>query len=462
MSQPNLESLIRAAGSPIKLLRNSQLGPTVHPNVPPEYTNWRDEQRAWRETCALLDQSHHMTELFIEGPDVLKLLSHVGVNTFKNFGANKAKQLVVCNYNGYVIGDGILFGLEEKKVNLVGRASSLDWVQFNAEIGGYDVKVERDERSAVNKHGRKQFRFEVQGPAALKVIQKLNGGILPEIKFFNMGEVKIAGRKVRVLRHGMCGMPGMEFFGPKEQGDEIKAAIVEAGKEFGLRQAGYRAYTSANIESAWIPSPLPAIYSGEKMRPYRQWLPANWHDSQGTLGGSFYSDNVEDYYLTPYELGYGTSVKFDHDFIGKESLEKMAGDIRRKKVTLVWNGDDVTRAIGTMFRNGDSVKFMEWPRSDYSLWPYDRVMVGDKLVGVSTSTGYSFNERAMLSLAVIDIEQSELGTEVVLVWGEEGGGSSKPLVERHIQAEIRATIAPAPISEPSRTSYAPGSSWRIA
>ena len=59
------------------MLRNSQIGAYVYPVVAPEFTNWRDEQRAWRETCVLFDQSHHMVNLFVEGPDTLKLLSHL-------------------------------------------------------------------------------------------------------------------------------------------------------------------------------------------------------------------------------------------------------------------------------------------------------------------------------------------------------------------------------------------------
>ena len=61
----------------------------------------------------------------------------------------------------------------------------------------------------------------------------------------------------------------------------------------------------------------------------------------------------------------------------------------------------------------------------------------------------------MVSLAVLDANQSEPGTEVTIVWGEEGRGSSKPTVERHAQVEIRATVAPAPISETARVAYRP-------
>src|ERR1041385_8515768 len=121
MSYKNLDELLRASGGPVKLLRNSQTGPYVYPVVLAEYTNWRDEQHAWQHTCVLFNQSYHMTDMYVEGPDALKLLSHLGTNTFKNFGANRAKQYAPCNPEGYVIGDVILFGLEDNVFNLVGR-----------------------------------------------------------------------------------------------------------------------------------------------------------------------------------------------------------------------------------------------------------------------------------------------------------------------------------------------------
>src|SRR5262249_9128717 len=157
---------------------------------------------------------------------------------------------------------------------------------------------------------------------AEKVITKLNGGPFADIKFFNMDKVKIKGRDVRALRHGMAGAPGLEIWGPYEEYDEIRNAIVEAGAEFGLVQVGSRAYATNTLESGWIPSPLPAVYTGEKMRRYREWLPAASYEATGAIGGSFASDKIEDYYVTPYQIGYGPFVKFDHDFIGRDALEK--------------------------------------------------------------------------------------------------------------------------------------------
>jgi glycine cleavage system aminomethyltransferase T len=272
-----------------------------------------------------------------------------------------------------------------------------------------------------------------------------------------MAELTLAGRKIGALRHGMVGQPGWELFGPWEYGDEVRAAIVEAGRDYGLLAVGSRAYPTTCLESGWIPSPVPAIYTGDAMKPYRQWLTAKSYEATGSLGGSFYSADIADYYLTPYDLGYGPFVKFDHDFIGRAALEKIADRPHRKKMTLVWNGDDVTRVFGTMFHRGaDFAKYIDLPIANYATMPFDEVRKGGKRIGLSTYTGYTVNEQAMVSLAVLDPGHSAVGTEVTLVWGEQGrGASSKPTVEQHIPTEIRATVAPAPISEVARTAYRP-------
>jgi len=452
MTVISLQDKLDQAGGPVRMLRESQMGPYVYP-IPAEFSNWRDEQRAWREGVALLDQSFHMTDLYIEGPDALRLLSHVGINGFANFGRNKAKQLVTCSPDGYVIGDAILFGLEDDRVLIIGRPVVANWVQFNAETGGFDVQVERDERSLSNPKPRKTYRFEIQGPKAPPLLEKLNGGPLEPIKFFNMAEIRIAGRTVRALRHGMGGAPGLEIWGPLSEGAEIKAAILEAGGEFGLRQVGGRAYGSVAVESGWIPSPLPAIYSGESMRAYRDWLKADSFESLASLGGSFCSDRVEDYYLTPWDLDYGRLIRFDHDFIGRAALERMASGPHRRKVTLVWNPNDVLAVQGSLYGNDLPGKFMEMPTPHYAAFPYDKVASQDRTVGISTYAAYTANERAWISLAIINEEVARLGTELTVIWGEEGGGSKRPVVERHRQMPIRALVNPWPYSKLARSEY---------
>jgi vanillate/3-O-methylgallate O-demethylase len=203
-----LEDKIQRAGNPAQMLRNSPVGAYVYP-MRSEFSNWRDEQRAWTTTAVLFDQSFHMTDVYFKGPDARRLLSDLGVNTFRNFGKNKAKQFVACNYDGYVISDAILFAFEDDEFSLVGRPATPNWVAFHAETGGYDVKVTRDERSVANSGRRLTFRYQLQGPNALKIIEKAHGGPIEHIKFFNMGEFMIAGCPIKALNHTMSGSPGL-------------------------------------------------------------------------------------------------------------------------------------------------------------------------------------------------------------------------------------------------------------
>ncbi|MDH5346228.1 MAG: aminomethyl transferase family protein, partial [Gammaproteobacteria bacterium] len=305
---------------------------------------------------------------------------------------------------------------------------------------------------------RKCYRYQIQGPNAWQVIEKLHGKTPPDVKFFNMDSINIGGTRVRALRHGMAGAPGLEIWGPYAEGEKIRDTIMEAGAEFGMRRVGSRAYATNTLESGWIPSPLPAIYTGESMKAYREWLPANGYEGSGSLGGSYYSDNIEDYYVTPFEIGYGPFVKGDHDYIGKKALAKMAASQDRRKVTFAWNSDDVTDVFRSMLEPGaENYKYIDLPLSNYASSSYDRVMDGDRMVGVSMFTGYSYNERSMLSLGTVDAD-FDAGTELTLVWGEEDGGSGKTTVEPHRQKEIRVVVSPVPYSHVARETYAKG--WR--
>jgi vanillate/3-O-methylgallate O-demethylase len=460
MVSKSLEELLRTV-NPVDLLRNSPVGAYIFPVVAPEFSNWRDEQLASRHSCVLFDQSHHMVDVYIEGPDALRLISETASNSMSSFNVNQAKQYVPCNYDGYVIGDGILFYLDKNKLQFVGRAPAANWIQYHAQTGGYDVTTSRDDRSPMRPMGklvrRISYRYQIQGPNAAQLIAKLNGGPVPDVKFFHMTTITLAGRPVRALRHGMAGLPGLEIWGPYEEGDEVKAAILEAGQEFGIRAVGSAAYPTFAIDSGWIPTPVPAIYTGERMRAYREWLKADCYESSCSISGSFASNRIEDYYLSPYELGYGFFVKFDHDFIGREALEQKAKQPHRRKVTLAWSTEDILKVVASYFVPGENGKFISWPESNYSGHSYDKLIQGGHTVGISSTSGFSWNERLMLSMAMVDPDIRD-GNEVTLVWGEPDGGSRKPNVERHKQMEIRALVSPSPYSKVAREEYASG--WR--
>jgi vanillate/3-O-methylgallate O-demethylase len=175
MAVGNLQDLLDAAGNTVERLRNSQIGAYIYPVVPYEFTNWRREQRAWRETSVLFDQSHHMVNFFFRGPDALKLISDTAINSVANFAVNMAKQYVPTTPAGHVIGDRILFHLADEEFVFVGRNPAANWLRYHSETGGYDIEFEYDDRSPGRPYGkavtRRYWRFQIQGPNAWQVIE---------------------------------------------------------------------------------------------------------------------------------------------------------------------------------------------------------------------------------------------------------------------------------------------------
>lgn len=446
----SLEMAIQRAGNPVELLRNSQRRAFSHGTVSGQFTNWQSEVASWVNSVGFMDQSHHMVDHYLKGPGAFDLLKHLAVNSFETFRPGMAKQFLATTPEGYYLGDCVLFYLEENLFNLVGRPTALDWVQYHVETGNWDVTTERDPQS-MDRGGCPPvvYRYEVQGPHAGALMEKVTGLPLPDVKFFGMTDFQIAGHRVRALRHGMAGAVGFEMFGPWEQGNAVRDAILSAGEEFGLLRVGSIAYSTANLESGWVPGPMPAIFSSDGLKAYREWLPAK---AAGSLAGSFNSPDIEDYYVTPFDLGYDRIVKFDHDFVGADALKEHLKGKRRKKVTLVWNAQDMARVIASSWSEGPKYKYFNMPKARYGLYQMDEVLIDGKRAGISLDCGYLANERKIVSLATIDEEFAATGTEVTVLWGE-NPNSSKPGVEPHEQTSVKAVVAPAPYGAHARTTY---------
>ena len=462
----SLSTKMKQYSNPVQMLRNSKAGMYVYPVVTPEFRNWRTEQEAWRSGAVLFDQTHHMDEVIVEGPQATEFLSHHGINSFANFELNRAKHFVPVTPNGHVIGDHIIFREREDKYVLVGRAPTSNWLMFCAATGKWNVRIRHDPRSTSRPEGerviREHYRFQIQGPLAPKIFEQMNGGPIPDIKFFHVDWINIGSKKVQALRHGMSGAPGLEVWGPYADKHYIQSVILDAAAQVGvdLVQCGSRAYSTNTLESGWIPSPLPGIYTGDGiMSEYRDWLGADMYEAAGAIGGSFVSENIEDYYVNPFELGYDFYIGWKKDdFIGKSALEAIkATGAKRKKVTFEWNRDDVLKVIASAFEDGTPYKWIDFPQPNYASSSADMVLNAEgQMVGMSMFNGYSWNERSMLSLGVVNSNVA-VGDVLTLKWGEPDD-TEKTSTELHKQAEIRVRVAPTPYSKEARENYA--DSWR--
>ncbi len=439
-----MEEAIQAAGGPVELMRD--LGVGRFTKVRDEYTHWIEEQRSWAETCGLMDQSYHMTDHYVEGPDALEFYSKFTVNNYDNAEPGKAKQLVAANQDGNFIGDAILFHLDDDKFMSVGAASAHNWLQYQIETGDWDLEGEIQKRPVQTGEDPNNFRFQVQGPEALNVMEEAVDDAIPELGFFNFGPAAIDGVEVNLLRHGMAGAPGFEFWGDYEDKETVKSAILEAGEDHGIVRVGATAYQTPNIVLGWVPLVVPAIFD-DHMQDYREWITAG--DGILSIGGSLESDDITDYYFTPVELGFEHIIDVEHDFVGRDAIAAELDDPQRTKVTLEWNEEDILDVFASLFTEGESYKFLDFPHPRWAACPYDTVEADGQVVGVSTDKSYVWNQKEMLSLAVIDTDYAEPGTEVTLTWGDPAGNDSR-MVERHELKEIRATVAPAPYIQDQR------------
>ncbi|SFR89496.1 syringate O-demethylase [Microbacterium sp. cf046] len=440
MPAPSLQDAIDRAGSPMALLWKPGVAPWAVPVVEPEFGGWAQEQAAWRSTVALFDLSFHMFDTFFEGSDVTRLLSEVSANNYDSFAIGQAKQFVPVAFDGNIITDGILLRTGQEAYTLTGVPAAQNWVKYHATNGGYDVQFTTDPDSSVRRDADPRlFRFQVQGPRAMDVVERALGRTLPETKFFHSVVLELDGVPVRALRHGMAGQAGYEFIGDFAHYVHVREALLNAGAASAIAPVGGLAYFTNGVESGWIPTPTPAVYTDPRLEEYRRSLPALSYEGMKPLSGSFYSDDITDYYISPWELGYGRSVSFAHDFIGRDALLAARDDVRRTKVTLEFDADDVRRTIG------DEIGYL----NSYGRF---RIEHGGELAGMTFWTSHIDPVGTVLALSLVDHAAAAPGTAVEVVWGEHPGSGTATDANLGFP-RIRATVQTSPYDDYARTAY---------
>jgi vanillate/3-O-methylgallate O-demethylase len=400
----------------------------------PEYTDWFDESMSWKETCSLGDWSFLWQHRF-SGSDALKLLGDYSVNSFAKFAIGQSKHVVHTNTNGKIIHEGIVTRFGDEDFMVHGRGGF--WLKHQLQAGSYDAVCTDED----------WFIFQVGGPASLGVLEELTqtGAGLRDTKFMHVATVQIAGHDVYALRQGMSGEIGFELQGPRAHADEVYNAVFKAGREFGMRRIGARVTMINHLEACFptiATDYIPAIFDTD-MSGYLDTFLASMpsYAQPAYIAGSFDAKDISNYYRSPVELGWSRNINFDHDFLGREALEVEKAEPLRAIRTLVWNPDDVTDVFTNLFHKGAEYPFMDMPRDQRGFMWADKVTSGDgELVGVTTSRGYSYYFRKMLSLATIDVAHAGVGSELTVHWGYPDGP----------QKAIRATVAPAPYKQDNR------------
>lgn len=414
-------------------------GPLEGGLQPWQYTGWRDEEVSWHETAYIHTLLNPSPTYRIWGPDALEFLSKYCANSFKHFPIGGGKHGIMCDEHGRDMIDGLLLRTGEDEFITYWMAP---WIQFLVETCG--MKVEGENLTG------KVFFFQLGGPKTLEVLEAASGDNLHDIKFIHHRMSKIAGKDVRICRIGMAGSLAYEVHGNTEDGPVIYEQILKAGERYGLRRLGNPAYNMTHWENgfpqAYLDFPLPWF----EYEAFAKWLRernlgvlCDGSVMISALMGSMEGD-FSARYRNPIELGWEKTINFDHDFLGKEALQKILAGPHRKMVTLEWNKEDILDIHHSQLEPGEPYKDIAMP--DDISWGFpgyhaDKVVNEDgKTVGISTGRMLAWFYREMISICSIDAEYSNLGTEVFVVWGEPGTRQKK----------IRARVARYPYHDTDR------------
>ncbi|WP_230397400.1 aminomethyl transferase family protein [Novisyntrophococcus fermenticellae] len=391
------------------------------------YTDWRDEEMSWHENCYIHAGLNPMPMVWLKGKEALKFLSDTCTNGFEKFPIGRIKHGIITNTFGELMSDGIIYRLDEDEFLTTCMNSD---ILFKLQKSNYDLEY----KDTTGEH----CVYQLGGPKSLDILEAVTGENLRDIKFLQHRMSKINDMDVRILRIGMAGSLAYEVHGEYKNSISIYNAIVEAGKPMGITRLGRHAYWNTHTENGFPQNTIHFFGAIEHDKEYFEYLKGS--PAAAMLCGSLASltgscgNNYEERFVNPFELGWDKAVNFDHDFPGKEALMKLK-DNHRVMVTLEWNVDDILDIVRSGFEDGVPYAPMDGPEDmlENGKWEYraDKVMSGDKYVGISTGRIHSWFYRKMISLCVIDPAYSELGTELTIIWGNQD----------QRQKEIRAKVA---------------------
>jgi glycine cleavage system aminomethyltransferase T len=378
-----------------------------------EFNGWKRESLSWKRSCYIHGGlSGPGSQIRYEGPDAERFLASICVNNFSKFKVGAAKHAIMCTEDGLVAAHGVLQRMSPDAFRLF---ASGPWAAYRHGMTDLDVEQTIEDR----------YLFQVAGPGSLDVLEAATGESLRDIGFLRYRDSTIAGRTVQIMRIGMAGTLAYELHGPTDEGPEVYDAVFRAGEPFGIERLGWQTYTVNHVEGGFPQANWTFLGAAHEdpgflefvKKGYVRWMPADFT-------GSVDPADRRARYRTPTEVGWESSVRFDHDFLGRAALEREAADPKRTVVTLEWNSQDVVDVYASLFEEGEEYQYFEMPTTPHfrrTVAHADSVLAGGKEVGIASGTAYSYHFRKMLSLCTIDRDQAGIGNEVVVRWGNHGG-----------------------------------------
>lgn len=269
----------------------------------------RKEHEAVREGVGYYDFTHQVLD--VKGKDAATFLDKVFVNDIKNMKKGHALYTTMLNQDGKIIDDVIVFRLEENKflISTLYIDNMIKW--FDKFKDGCDLDY-KDITS-------KLTMFAIQGPKSKDLVNKIVDKDISSMKFFTIDENTVGDLDIMVARAGFTGELGYELYVESDKKEKLEEKIKTAGEEFGL----------VNITTDVIIGSLP----GEKGYVLMS-------DLEGT---------------NPLEVGYGFTVHWDSDFIGKDALLKAKEDVKRDLFGFELDGEAEVEAGNPVFCDGKEI-----------------------------------------------------------------------------------------------------------
>lgn len=372
-----------------------------------EADNWIDVCKSWFDS-SYIHAGISGAEDTISGPDAQKLISDASINNVSNWKNGKCKHLVQLDRDGLITNHALF--VRDSETSFRTFAGITYAVQRLMATNSYDVEVT----------SRQVFVFQFSGPKALTILEALTQQSLRDVKFLDTRAVTIPGldAEVEICRIGMSGTISYELRGAKADGPAVYDAAYEAGKPYGIKRMGWRTYT-VNHMFGGFPQQTVSFESSLYQDPEFMKI------SLGNLipSGSVEPENMRARFRTPVEIDWLWMSKFDHDFVGRDVMEKEAANPKRKIVNLLWNTEDIIDIYASQYRDKEPYKYMEMPCAEQQPCgghqDYVTTLDGKKIGYASVAT-YSSHYQQTISQCVIDIDQAELGNEVLIQWGDYG------------------------------------------
>ncbi|HVJ28408.1 MAG TPA: hypothetical protein VM493_12750 [Vicinamibacterales bacterium] len=376
-----------------------------------EFDGWKPESMSWKTGCYIHAGLSGPVQWTFEGPEAIDFLASISINGYTKFPEGSAKHAIMLNDEGLIAAHALVQRDEENQFRMF---ATPPWAAFQASQTSFKVKAKLDN----------VYLFQIAGPTSIDALERATGEDLRDLGFLRSRPTKVDGVPTEICRIGMSGTLAYELRGPFEQGPQVYDAVFRAGADLGIQRLGWRSYMVNHVEAGFSQVNWTFLFAALSDPGYMDFVQTDRALEPVLVSGSVDPSDTRARYRTPVELDWHRAARFDHDFTGREALEKEVSDPVRTIVTLRWNPEDVIDIYASLLQPGEEYKTIDLPTHPHHRGSHahaDHVLMDGKEIGVSSGTIYSYYYREVISHGVIDVDLAEIGNEVIIKWGDFNG-----------------------------------------